>query len=435
MQTPPADAKPPTRLQLQWLVEKRWKRWFWIGLATLITCYVAYEVREIWLPLAIAFLIAMVLDPVVDKLEHRGWSRFWGASVIFASFLIVLGTSLFFGVPALVRQGSAITGQFHKILPDTTPAGISKTLHEKGVQEPALTLLVEADKQLQGTVKQSGSWVSQHGMSMAANLVWIVIIPIVAFYALKDFHLILAKSLLLIPRERRDMVQTLVAEVSVIFAKYMRGLMLVAALNGVATWGLLSILRVPNALLLGAVAGLLYSVPYIGALTTIILVAGVAFISGGVQFMLLVVALNIVLHQIVFDQIISPRVLGGHVGLHPILSIVALLIGNALLGVVGMVLAVPVAASIQVAVLALVPKLSQEIDLTPTAQEDPDTVESLEQETKEQQGQIDATEELHKSVGEAVEMAEASIETERQEAQALEENAEAERTSTTDARS
>jgi predicted PurR-regulated permease PerM len=401
----------PTRLQIQWLVEKRWKRWFWILLAIATTLYVAYLAREIWLPLAIAFMVAMVLDPVVDRLEHRGWSRGAGAALIFATFLIVLVTTLFFAVPAIVHQGETLSTQFTTYVPDSSPKGIDDKLKKMGVHPSARTLVVQGSQQLAKTVQRSGSWLSEHGVSIASNLIWIVIIPIVAFYALKDFHLILAKTLLLVPRHRRDMVQALVAEVSVIFAKYMRGLMTVAFLNGLSTWALLLVLRVPNALLLGGVAGMLYSVPYLGALITIVLVAGVSFAAGGVKFMLLVVALNVLLHQIVFDQIISPRILGGHVGLHPILSIMALLIGNALLGVVGMVLAVPVAASIQVAVLALVPKLNQEIDLSATSTEHPDkeSINFLQAETKEQQIKVDATEELHRGVGEAVEQVEASI--------------------------
>jgi AI-2E family transporter len=250
-----------------------------------------------------------------------------------------------------------------------------------------------------------------------------VIIPIVAFYALKDFHLILAKTLLLVPKKRRDMVQSLVAEVTVIFAKYMRGLMTVAVLNGLATWLVLTVLGVPNAFMLGCVAGLLYSVPYIGALTTIVLVAAVSFLSGGLNFMLLVVGVNVVLHQIIFDQIISPRILGGHVGLHPILSILALLIGNELLGIAGMILAVPVAASIQVAVLTLVPKLNQEIDLSsatatpsPAAKEPSETAETAAEE-KNPEVKLDASLELHKGVEEAVAQAEANMEQEQTMAQ------------------
>jgi predicted PurR-regulated permease PerM len=309
----------------------------------------------------------------------------------------------------IFKEGEHIAGQVHTLVPDTSPGAIDATLVKNHVSSPARSLILTGVDQLHHTVAQSGTWIAQNGVRVASNLIWIVIIPIVAFYALKDFHLILAKLLLLVPRQRRDLVSTLVSEVSAIFAKYMRGLALVSLLNGLATWGLLAVLHVPNAFTLGAIAGVLYSVPYLGALTTILIVALVTFVAKGLDQMLIVVAANIVLHQIVFDQIISPRILGGHVGLHPILSIVALLVGNALLGIVGMVLAVPVAASIQIAVLALVPKLNQDIDLSSQTAPGTETGSELATKTKEDQVKVDATEELHKNVSDAVEHVEAAI--------------------------
>lgn len=400
-QTPKLDS-----FVLEWITERRWKRWFWIFVGVVVGLYVAYLVRDIWLPLAIAFLIAMVLDPVVDKLEARGWSRMWGAVLIYACFLLVLGAGLVLLVPSMIHQGEAISQQVDKYVPDRSPHGIEVALEKTNLAPSVKSLILSGAQQLQRTVAQSGQWISHNLVQLASNLIWIVIIPIVAFYALKDFHLILAKLLLLVPKPRREFVSTLVAEVSVIFAKYMRGLLTVSILNGLATFLLLLCLRVPNALLLGGVAGLLYSVPYLGAIITVVIIAGVSFVAGGLQFMLIVVGANVVLHQVVFDQIISPRILGGHVGLHPILSIIALLIGNALLGIVGMILAVPVAASIQIAVVAMVPKLRHEIDLTSNVQEPLDKLETAQDESHSEQ-KISATEELHKSVADAVEQIEA----------------------------
>jgi hypothetical protein len=144
-------------------------------------------------------------------------------------------------------------------------------------------------------------------------------------------------------------------------------------------------------------------VPYVGAVVTVVLISVVSLLSGGANFMLIVLAANILLHQVIFDQIITPRILGGHVGLHPILSIVALLAGNALLGLVGMILAVPVAACIQIGILALVPKLAQ--DIPPPSTEEGD----IAQQTKDHQLNVDATKELHKTVTDAVETIEAEI--------------------------
>ncbi len=385
----------------------RARRWLWFALGVTATVWVAYLVRAIWMPLGIALLIAMVLDPIVDRLERRGWSRGWGAIAIFFGFFATAAVVLYFSVPAVVTQAQAISSQVSQYIPEpgkeAQAQGKLSQMLAKAKTPPYVREAVNRGiASFARSLLRSTAWLGEHAMEIMSDLIWIVIIPIVTFYALKDFHVIFAKGLLLVPREKRDFVQSMVGEVTTIFARFLRGLAMVSALNGMATWILLTVLRTPNAFTLGAIAGVLYSVPYVGALMTIVLVAGVSFLHGGLHYMLLVVALNVLLHQIIFDQLITPRILGGHVGLHPILSIIALLAGNVLFGILGMVLAVPVAASIQMVILTLVPKLRHEIALPANIHSPPDTVQSLSQETKDQQASSDATMELHKSVSEAV---------------------------------
>lgn len=396
------------------------RRWGWILLATAFVVYIAYLVREIWLPLTIALLIAMVLDPVVDRMERRGYKRLTGSIIIFVGFFTVLGTVLYFAVPAIVTQAQEVAGQLGKYVPSAEePARMPKplmTLLTRTKAPPAVRNGIEKGaSQISVALTRSSTWVSQHGMELVSNLIWIVIIPIVSFYALKDFHLILGKGLLLVPRERRPFVQTMVSEVTSIFASFIRGLGLVSALNGLATWLLLAILGIPNAFALGMIAGLLYSVPYLGAITTIVLVAGVTLISksDNINFVILVVGLNVLLHQVIFDQFITPRVLGGQVGLHPILSIISLLVGNVLLGIMGMILAVPVAASIQIIIVALVPKLRHEIDISNHPGDSPATGDLTKHVSA--QAALDITEDMHHSVNVAVDNIE--VETARMEAE------------------
>jgi predicted PurR-regulated permease PerM len=383
---------------------KEVKPWLYRVAGILLVVYVAYLIREIWLPLLLAFLIALVLDPVVDRMERRGFSRTVAAAIIFGSFIVAFVGLVIISVPVFIEQAGGIQQRIGRVLPDQTPAGIDKALIEQGVSPTMRTVIESIVTNARASFNRSSSLFSGHILEYATNLIWLAIIPIVAFYALRDFHLILGKALLLVKRERRTVVQSAVAEVTAIFAKYMRGLLVVSALNGLATWILLQILGVPSAFLLGVVAGVLYSVPYIGALLTVVLISVMSLISGGVNYMLVVLGANIVLHQIIFDQIVTPRIVGGHVGLHPILAIVALLAGNALLGLLGMILAVPVAACIQIGVLGMVPKLKQEIDL-PGGSE----TAAIAHETKETQLKVDATEELHTSVTNAVETIEGNL--------------------------
>lgn len=407
----PLPAEPP-RQQITVPVPNKHqvRHWTRNAIIVLIVLYLAYLVREIWLPLGLAFLLATVLDPVVDRMEARGFSRTVGAAIIFAAFLVVFVGGMILLIPAITHQASGIQEAFARYFPDTSPAGLRKSFERLNLPEAVANVAVRAYQSFVGGYAKTSTWLTDYGMSFLSNLVWVVIVPIVAFYALRDFHLILGKGLLLVPSRRRDAVQTYVAEVTAIFAKYLRGLLLVSAMNGVATTLLLLVLRVPSALLLGVIAGILYSVPYIGALLTIVLTAGVAFISGGPNYMLLVVGASMLLHQVVFDQIISPRVLGGQVGLHPILAIIALLSGNLLLGIIGMILAVPIAACIQIAVLAVVPKLSHEIEMNAEGQP-VEVQDRIAAQTKDAQLETDATHDLHQTVVAAVEKVEQKIQT------------------------
>src|SRR5579872_427873 len=95
----------------------RWTRWLWMLLGLAFLGWLAYTVREIWMPLAIAFLIAIVLDPVVDKMEQRKFSRTAAAALIFGVFLVVMGTILYFSVPAIIRQAGDISAQTRQYVP------------------------------------------------------------------------------------------------------------------------------------------------------------------------------------------------------------------------------------------------------------------------------------------------------------------------------
>ena len=338
------------------------RRGFLFAVVGFVVLYLAWVVREIWVPLGLAFVLAIVLDPVVDRMEARGWRRVWAAAFIFVGAIFFLGAALWFAFPMVARQFSDVQAQFAKYFPDTTHDGLIASFRRLNAPESLAALGANAFANAQKGLSESSNYLTRYGIGFLSNLIWVVIVPIVAFFALVDFHSILGKALLLVPRTHRNATQTYVSEVSAVFAKYLRGLAILSLMNGAATIAVLETIRVPSALIVGIAAGVLYSVPYIGAMITIVITAAAAFVGGGVHMMVIAVGVSVVLHQIVFDQFISPRLLGGTVGLHPILSIIALLAGNLLLGIIGMILAVPIAACIQILVLALVPKLRLEVE-------------------------------------------------------------------------
>src|SRR5438067_2891665 len=111
-------AGPALQLTVSPSLAHRAKRWAWFAIAAGVAIWLAYLVREIWLPLGIALLIATVLDPIVDRLERRGWSRAMGATAIFSGFFVALGIVLYFSVPAAVSQAQAISAQVSQYIPE-----------------------------------------------------------------------------------------------------------------------------------------------------------------------------------------------------------------------------------------------------------------------------------------------------------------------------
>jgi predicted PurR-regulated permease PerM len=142
-----------------------------------------------------------------------------------------------------------------------------------------------------------------------------------------------------------------------------RGLLTVCTLNALATALVLSLYQLPYALVLGLIAGILYAVPYVGPAVNVALISLMALVTTTPGRTLAILASVVLLHQVLFDQVVTPRVLGRQVGLHPILAIIALMSGSALAGPFGMLIAVPLAASVQIVVLRLVPKLGLELEL------------------------------------------------------------------------
>jgi predicted PurR-regulated permease PerM len=344
-----------------------WARSALLGVAIVAFLWYVYAASVIWPPIITAFIAAIVLDPLVDHLENRGWPRGLAVATIFLVFFGWLLVAAMYMVPVIVAQSREVAAQLGGMFQDpfrpnlVRPAiEILNRLHAPAaVREPILRWAHE------GTTRLSHSLEIIFGLlyQAAPGLIWLVIVPVLTFYTLTDFHLIYAKGLLLVPRRHRPAAQVMVSELVQVFGRYIRGLIVVCTLNAMATAVLLTLLRVPYSLVLGLIAGTLYAVPFVGPVLNVALVGLLALVTMPPAKALLVVACLVLLHQVFFDQVVTPRILGRHVGLHPILAIIALMSGSALAGPFGMLIAVPLAACLQIIVVHLVPKLGEELEL------------------------------------------------------------------------
>ncbi|MBI3948452.1 MAG: AI-2E family transporter [Armatimonadetes bacterium] len=395
--------------------------WFYIPhlVLALAGLWLVYRLRSALAPFFIAYILAALLDPQVRRMEARGWRRGRAVAAIFGIFLLVFLSILFTVVPVAVGEIRQISRQISTYVGDVqmragqaerardilgmppreplpgvgtggglpgrtptpeapaeTPAGplllakLQEIIHRFQVPLYLQDLVARhAGDVYAALARRVGAWV-QAALGSAGFLLWLVIIPVATFYLLNDIQRVRGRLLLLVPEKHRTAAQAIAQDVAEVFLSYLRGLTLVSALYGLAMLLALVLIGVPYAVALALLAGALYPVPILGPLITVVTIFIVASLGMGWGVGALGGGVALAANQ-VFDQLVTPRIVGKSVGLHPVLSMIALLAGADLLGLLGMVLAVPVAGAIQVVVLRLLPWLRSEGAPAPAAEEIP----------------------------------------------------------------
>ena len=321
-------------------------------------------------PFAIAFALALALDPLVKRLEKLGMRRGFAATAAFLGLVLaVVGLGALI-VPQLIAQTSQFSerapqyiGQLRTMV-NQFLAAHPRILFVK-LPRNADTLVNQFSNQFSSAASTSSGRVSELLVGSITMIVEAVVALIVTFFLLLDLDRLRARVFYILPKGARRPMDIVCGDIGRVFADYVRGLFLVSALYGVATLVLLLGLSIAQhelmgyALLIAALGGILYTIPYVGPLVTALITFLLAFAAGGAGFGGIAVLLTLVLNQ-VFDNIITPRVVGGGVGLHPVASIFSLTLGGTLFGIWGMLLSVPIAASIQAVLFRLFPKLTTE---------------------------------------------------------------------------
>ncbi len=347
----------------------------YLGLA-LLGLYLLYALRDIIPPFLVATIIAMTLAPEIDRLERQGafgrkFKRGAAIAVIYVLFLgifalMVKGLSL-----VSVQMSDLIQQHFGQYL-NAPPAAVAKMtaawMQQRHVPQMFQTPVLNQARHIPELLGKGQKWFSDNLPALAGNLVFVVIVPIIAFFILLDFNKILGKSLLLVPRDKREGILAVVTDIIAVFGSYVRGVLTVMTLDicvifavlwGAGFW--IHGLR-PYALTLAITAGLLYTIPYFGALVSTTLIGLVTLATAHALLPAIIITLIMIfIHQIVFDTIVAPRVIGGSVNLHPLLTLIALMAGGTLFGIGGTLLAVPIAAAAQVILVHLFPQFKADV--------------------------------------------------------------------------
>ena len=318
---------------------------FWL-LVAIIVAFSFYFLRTILLPFVIGIAIAYFLDPVVDKLEERKWNRSLATLFTLFVFLALVIFLVFLLVPVLTNQ----LKNFAQFLPlvkdklqliiDAVAGILNNKVDAKVLDVPASGLIKWSTKMLGGVI--------DGGAAIADLLSLFLITPLVAFYLLRDWDLIVEKVYDWFPIRHKDTLQEQLNEIDKKLAAFVRGQGTVCLILASYYAITLTMTGLEFGVVIGVFAGLISFVPFVGAIFGGLLSIGLAYLQFEAWTNIVIIAGIFILGQILEGYILTPKFIGEAVGLHPVWVIFSLLAGGALFGFLGVLLALPMAAIVGV---------------------------------------------------------------------------------------
>lgn len=304
-------------------------------------------------PLVAAFVIAYLLDPLIDRFEARRLRR---SLAIFLLLGLVGGGVLgflLFVIPRLVAEVSALAERMPQYLERLVTEGVPALEERFGVALPktldaVLGELRGAELTVLGALRDLLAGTVSTLTGTVGVVVALLVIPILAYYLLVQFDSIVARLGALVPPRHRAYVFEKVRTADRLVSGFLRGQLLVAACLGVLYAVGFSVIGIDLAVGVGLLAGALALIPYLGNVVALGAATILCLLKFGVGGHLAAVVGWYAVVQTLEGFVLTPRIVGGSVGLHPAAVIVALLIGGDLLGFLGLLIAVPAAAVVKV---------------------------------------------------------------------------------------
>ena len=321
---------------------------YW-GLAAAVLIVTLWFLGDVLLPFVLGGAIAYFLDPVADRLEKLGLSRAAATGLITVAGIIAFVLLLLLVIPSLVNQAMDLFDVAPTLFENLRGVLIERFPDIMDTESPLRQSLVSVGE----TIQSKGGELLNTVLSSAAGIINIVmlfvIVPVVAVYLLLDWDRMVARIDELLPRDHAPTIRKLAGDIDDTLASFIRGMGTVCIILGTYYAVALMIIGLQFGLVVGFVAGLVTFIPYLGALIGGALAIGLAFFQfWGDWLSIGLVAGVFVLGQVIEGNVLTPKLVGSSVGLHPVWLILALSIFGTLFGFVGILVAVPVAAAIGV---------------------------------------------------------------------------------------
>ncbi len=325
---------------------QQWRFW---GIGILVVLLLLWLLAVVLLPFIAGAALAYVLDPLADRLERLGLGRIAATSVIAVSMILLFALMVLIFVPTLIEQGQGLVTaipdsinklteflaqRFPDIFDEASPLRRNLASMESAIRDGGLTVL--------NTVLLSS-------LKILDFVVVLFVTPVVAFYLLLDWDRMVAKINGALPRHHAPTIRRIFRDIDSVMAGFVRGQLSVCFILGAYYAVALMIIGLPFGFLVGVVAGLISFIPFVGSSVGLALSVGIAaFTFWNEPFWILMTAGIFLFGQFVEGNILSPKLIGKSVGLHPVMLILALSVFGSLFGFAGLLIAVPVAAALGV---------------------------------------------------------------------------------------
>ena len=321
---------------------------YW-GVAGVVLLLVLWQLGNVILPFIVGGAIAYFMDPVADRLEKAGLSRAAATGAISIIALLVAILIMLSIVPTLVKQLTSLVNDAPEIFRRLQSFLLQRFPELQDETSTMRQTLENIGMVIQSRGGELVNTVIGSAISVISAVVFIVVVPVVAFYLLLDWDHMVKRVDDALPRDHAPVIRRLASEIDGVLAAFVRGQISVCIVLGVFYSVALMLAGLDYALVVGAIAGGVTFIPYVGALVGGALAIGLAlFQFWGDPLAIGIVAGIFALGQFLEGNVITPRLVGNSVGLHPVWLLFALSAFGTLFGFVGMLVAVPVAAAIGV---------------------------------------------------------------------------------------
>lgn len=329
------------------------QRWFFLIVA-LVSGGLIYLLAPILSPFLVGALLAYLADPIADRLEASGLSRTTSVIIVFLVMTAMVVLCFLIFIPKLGSQIQTLAERIplaiHLFETEVLPWLISTfSLDQEMFDFAQLKKLIMGDlKKTSDIMAQLVEGITRSGMAIMAWIANLVLIPVVTFYLLRDWDVMIDKVKHLLPRNVEPKVSLWASECDEVLGAFMKGQLLVMFALGVVYAVGLWIVGLDLALLVGMIAGLASIVPYMGFIIGIVVAGVAAFIQFNDPLVLGYVGIVFIIGQLLEGMLLTPMLVGDRIGLHPVAVIFAIMAGGQLFGFVGVLIALPVAAVIMV---------------------------------------------------------------------------------------